>query len=99
MIKFITNCREFGTGNISINDLISDDVSERKNDIINYLKNGKDDGVRCSSVYDYIGDFSTGNTVHCYTDGVYQWDDTEIYHFEKYNLKLEKAFVDSVIVK
>lgn len=31
------------------------------------------------------------------TDGVYSWSDSEIYHFEKYNLKLNEDFIQHVL--
>lgn len=31
------------------------------------------------------------------SDGVYTWYDSEIYHFEKYNLKLNDDFIEHVL--
>lgn len=98
MSKFITNCIEFRTGdNAHIQDLISDIPVDNKEKVLNYLKNGKDDGVCCSSIFDFVSSSSTGNTIHCYTDGEFSWDDEEIYHFEKYNIKLDEEFISKII--
>ena len=32
-----------------------------------------------------------------YSDGEYEWYDSEIYHFEKYNLKLNNDFIQHVL--
>ena len=97
-MKFITNYKEFGKSDeISLLDNISKTPIGVKNKVLSYMKGGNDAGVRCSSVFDFVQNFSTGKTIHCYTDGEYKWDDREIYHFEHYNLKLESEFVNKVL--
>ena len=39
--------------------------------------------------------FYKANNAH--SDGVYQWYEDEIYHFEKYNLKLNDDFIQHVL--
>lgn len=97
-MKFISKCIEFETDNRQhLIDTLSENSISNKNDILEYLKSGSDDGVLCSSVFDYVISRSTGDTVHCYTDGEYFWDDREIYHFEKYNMKLDDEFVNHIL--
>ena len=98
MAKFITSCIEMETGtNIHIKDIISLEEIPQKEIILSYLKNGEDNGVCCSSVYDYIEDYSTGDTIHRYKDDDYEWDDREIYHFEKYNIRLNDDFIKHIL--
>ena len=51
-----------------------------------------------------LTDLVTGETVysrchHLYNDGVYEWTSSEIYHLEKYDLKLSEAFIRHVLEK
>lgn len=97
-MKFITNYKEFGKGeDRSIVDNISSTPIKGKDKLLKYLKGGNDAGVRCSAVYDCIENYSTGKTIHRYTDGEYIWDDREIYHFEHYNLALDEGFIEKVL--
>ena len=97
-MKFITYYKEFGKGEDKrIMDNISDTPIQGKNKVLEYLKKGKDAGVRCSAVHDLVEKFSTGKTIHRYTDEEYIWDDREIYHFEHYNLALDKGFIEKVL--
>lgn len=95
MKKFIANYKELRTDeNISLMEHISDIQIKNKETILEYLKGGTFNGVRCSSVYDYVSDepiISEGTTL--FTDGEYYWDSEEIYHFEKYNMELNKEFL------
>lgn len=95
MKKFIANYKELRTDeNVSLMEHISDIQIENKETILEYLKRGTFNGVRCSSVYDYVSDepiISEGTTL--FTDGEYYWDSEEIYHFEKYNMELNKEFL------
>lgn len=34
-----------------------------------------------------------------YDDGIYYWDETDIYHFKKYNMPLKQEFIDYVLNK
>lgn len=95
-MKFITNCKELHTDNAtSILDCISNTPLGNKEKILEYLKNGTNDGVRCSSIYDYVKkEPLMGKTIKLYTDGEWCWDSEEIYHFEEYNIKLNKEFLE-----
>ncbi len=97
-MKFITNYIEFGKGeerslknNTSTTPIIGKDI------VMKYLQGGNDAGVRCSAVHDLVENFSTGKTIHRYTDGEYIWDDREIYHFEHYNLELNGDFINKIL--
>lgn len=97
-MKYITDYKEFDEeANISLLDSISDAPIVEKDKVLKYLKNGNDAGVRCSAVHDIVGNFSTGETIHRYTDGEFVWDSSEIYHFEHYNIKLNEEFINKVL--
>ena len=97
-MKYITDYLEFG-GDVNksvINFCTTEDVAG-KDTIIKYLKNGIDDGIRCSVVYDYIRKERRNETIRLFTDGEFYWDSVEIYHFEKYNIILSEEFVQKVL--
>ncbi len=97
-MKYITDYKEFDEDSVdSLLDNISDTPLVMKDKVLQYLKCGQDAGVCCSAVHDLVEGFSTGKTIHRYTDGEYIWDDREIYHFEKYNLRLNEGFVNKVV--
>ncbi len=99
-MKLITRYKEFDEDEKkSLLDFISDTPIPQKAKVLEYLKSGRDAGVRCSSVFDYIKNKVIPQTIHLYTDGEYGWDDEEIYHFETYNLELEKNFINRVLQK
>ena len=96
-MKFITDYCEFGGNKDShLHDNLQCET-ENKDLLLAYLKNGYDDGVRCSNIYDYVKNVRTSETVRLYTDGEYFWDSEEIYHFEKYDIKLDATFVHKVM--
>ena len=97
-MKYIEKYKELG---FDVSESLKDNISEKpireKDRILQFLKNGTYNGVRCSSIYDYIKNEPTFKNINLYTDGVYEWDDEEIYHFEKYNMKLEDEFIKYVL--
>lgn len=97
-MEFITDYKEFDEeAAVSLLEYISDTPIEDKDKIIQYMKNGEDAGVCCSSVFDFVQNKLVPRTIHRYTDGEYIWDDREIYHFEKYNITLDEAFVRKIL--
>ncbi len=98
MMKFIAHYKELGTDDKrSVFDHISKNAIPAKDAILEYLNGGEDAGVRCSSIFDHVQKISTGETICVFTDGEYKWDSEEIYHFEKYNMELDAAFVEKVL--
>ena len=97
-MKFITSYAEINErSSESLLDHIKVIPEKRKSKILAYLKSGTPRGVRCASVYDYVENESTFDTIHVFTDGEYRWDSQEIYHFEKYNIALNEQFVEKVL--
>ena len=97
-MKFVTEFKEFHKKCAdSMLDHISDQPIEGKEKVLRYLKNAEEDGVRCAGIYDHVEKESTMKTIHLYTDGEYYWTSEEIYHFEKYNIPLNKRFLQKVL--
>lgn len=68
--------------------------TQKKNQILEYLKKGNEIALRCASIYDYVkNEPLIGETIKLFTDGEWYWDSAEIYHFEKYNIELNKEFL------
>lgn len=98
--KFIDNYKEFGAkSNESVRSHVSDAPIPEKERILRYLKSFPNYGTRCSTLYDYVEDVLYSPTVFSHYDGTYYWDDEEVYHFEKYNMKLEENFIQWVLQK
>ena len=96
-MRFISNYEEFGAKNgISVKEHISEECIHEKDMILSYLKKGRYDGVACGSIFDYIRGESKLKTIKLFTDGIYDWTDEEIYHFEKYNMELDPEFIKYV---
>ena len=71
-----------------------------KNDILNYFKqNNVANAVVTCSATDYITGKTLNNLIECFDDGFYSWTNEEIYHFEKYDLKLNDDFIEYIINK
>lgn len=69
-----------------------------KNDILNYFKkyNTINAVVTCAST-DYITGEKLTESIKCFNDGTYVWTNEEIYHFQKYDLKLNDDFINYVL--
>lgn len=97
-MKYITDYKEFdGNPNRSILNYMSSTCIDKKDAILLYLCNGADDGVRCSSVRDYVTETLLPETTRLFTDGEYFWDSEEIYHFKEYNIPLNEDFILKVL--
>lgn len=68
-----------------------------KDSILSYMKNFPE----CAFTSAPVKDAFTGEIIYdannARTDGTYQWYESEIYHFEKYNLKLNDDFLQYVL--
>jgi len=72
---------------------------DEKQKILDYFKkyNTPDIVITCG-IKDFItGEESHKESVKCFNDGIYYWTNLEIYHFEKYNLKLNADFIQHVL--
>lgn len=74
----------------------SKELPEKKK-VLEYLKSFE----KCAYTTQPVIDGFTGEKLDCIddarSDGVYRWYESEIYHFEKYNLKLNDDFIQHVL--
>lgn len=100
-MKEISNAKEFSGDKsfASIKKLISDTEVPEKSRILRYLKSFKPDCAAGMTLVDEITGADVDSGVNGFEDGVYYWDTRHIYHFEKYNLKLNDDFVEYVLNK
>ena len=97
-MKFILNYKAFNwEERKSLFKKITSETIPYKKEILQYLEESEEDGVICSSVYDYISKKRVPRTIHSYTDGTFTWDDEEIYHFKHYNTELSAEFINHVL--
>nr|WP_296078469.1 hypothetical protein [uncultured Ruminococcus sp.] len=100
-MKSISNYREFtkNPNDISFNDELNV-VCKDKDTVLRYLKKFDKECIvlTCAST-----DFVTGkllkSSIFVHNYGVYCWTNEEIYHFEKYNMKLNDDFIQYVLDK
>ena len=97
-MKEISKVKEFSGDNThrTIKELVGKEVTEKEK-ILRYLKSFDPDCAAGMVLVDEITREEVGNGVEGYDDGVYYWDTREIYHFEKYNMELQKDFIDYVM--
>ncbi|MGN0650264.1 MAG: hypothetical protein ACI4KM_07495 [Oscillospiraceae bacterium] len=77
---------------------ISDEEIEGKNKVLEYMRNPDfEEAVTSDKVFDYINNSATDIEMSAYGDGVFDWDDRDIYYFEKYNIALDPAFISRAI--
>ena len=96
-MKKINEYEEFNhNGGDSVRNHISDTPIKGKETVLKYLKSWPNEGIRCETLVDYIKAETLTPSVWTHTDGEYRWTDEEIYHFEKYNMQLDKDFLAKV---
>ncbi len=71
---------------------ITDEV-KNKDVILRYLKKFDDCAFTSQPVYDVGTGEMVSDADNGKTDGVYTWYHSEIYYFEKYNIKLKSDFI------
>ena len=71
--------------------------NENSNVILTYLKKFEPVVAVTRPIIDYISGEQQKESVFGYTDGVYWWTNEEVYHFEKYGLKLNDSFIRHVL--
>ncbi len=78
-------------------NVTSENAISNKDIILSYMKGFSE----CAFTSAPVKDAFTGEVVYdannARTDGIYQWYESEIYHFEKYNLKLNEDFIQHVL--
>lgn len=73
--------------------------TEDKKNIISYLRSFEPCKFTSEPVIDVFSGEKISDADNGYSDGVYTWYESEIYYFEKYDLDINKSFIDYVCVK
>ena len=68
-----------------------------KKTVLQYLKSFEPCSFTSESVRDIYSKEIVESADNARSDGVYRWYDSEIYHFEKYNLKIDDDFIHYVL--
>ncbi len=87
---------------MSIDDFskyINDDVPSYKKQVLDYLKRHGPCSFTSQPVYDKFSGKEVFAADNAHSDGYYTWYESEIYHFDKYNLKLNDDFIQYVLAK
>lgn len=72
--------------------------SDTKTKILSYLKSFDEPSAYSSAyVTDVVTNEKFDKSDNAYTDGIYTWYDSWIYHFEKYDMKLNDDFIQYVL--
>ena len=98
-MKEICNIKEFSNnGNLpSVKEAMSNTEIVAKNKVLQYLKSFNADCAAGMSLVDEVTGETLKSGVNGYNDGEYFWDTRHIYHFEKYNMKLNDDFIKYVL--
>ena len=98
-MKVITNFREFNQDKNapSVQGEKNKNPIYKKDILLNYMRGFEEDVICPVRIRDEFTGKNLNRTLIYYTDGEFVWDEREIYHFENYNLTLNKEFVDKVL--
>lgn len=107
--------REYGVSNLFDKFIVDDDITElskenfkkiisekaikHKDVILQYLKKFPYSAYTSQPVVDVFTNEKLEFVDNGFSDGVYLWYKSQIYHFEKYNLKLNDDFIEYVLNK
>ena len=97
-MKFIRNKPVSRISNNEMQDnFLSLDI-KNKSQILSYMKSFSEPSAYTSQpVIDRFTNQELDKINNAFSDGTYTWYATEIYHFEKYNLKLNNDFIEYVL--
>ena len=93
--------------NYDIDDMSAEELKKQfmdnpisnKNEILKYMKALSPSIFTSAPVIDIFTDKEVKSADNGYSDGEYSWRESEIYYFEKYNLKLNNDFIEYVLEK
>ncbi len=97
--KFIIDINIDKLSKQQFKEIVSEKSLECKATILEYLKKFPCSAFTSAPVIDIFTDKEVKSANNGYTDGEYIWYESEIYYFEKYNLKLNNDFIEYVLEK
>ncbi len=80
-----------------ITDFSAEYSKEVKEKILEYMKKQDVFSYTTAPVFDVYTREKTGEYDNGRSDEVFYWHESTIYYFEKYNLKLNKEFIDHIM--
>lgn len=97
-LKAITNEIEFSKliGTFALKKDYKIEKINNKCWILEYLSSFEEDAVAAGLVFDSIKGIWTDTTIVTYSDGEFFWDTTDMYYFEKYDIKLSVDFLKMI---
>lgn len=78
-------------------ELISKTEITDKNTLLDYMRKTPETAFTSQPVYDKMTGDKVSDADNMHDDGEYYWFEEDIYHFEKYNIKLSDEFIDHVL--
>lgn len=72
-------------------------LGENKKKILDYMRKFPPVAFTSAPVYDKFSGEIVFEANNMHFDGIFAWFESEIYHFEKYDLKLNDDFIDQVL--
>lgn len=72
---------------------------QTKKTILKYLRSHEPVAFSTARVFDCMAEKETDVQDVLYTDGEYEWYESEVYHFEHYDLRLNDDFIEYVLKK
>lgn len=78
-------------------NLASDTPIPQKNKILSFMRKAPVVAYTSLPVHDRITGDEVFSANNAHSDGIFTWYESEIYHFEKYNLKLNDDFIEYVL--
>ena len=85
------------TGLPSMKDCFSDKPIKNKSIVLEYMKSQPVSLYAFMHIRDVVTGKIVPETVACQDDGVYEWRNDVVYHFEHYNLALPDDFIKHVL--
>ncbi|MDO4495522.1 MAG: hypothetical protein Q4B62_07015 [Clostridiaceae bacterium] len=74
----------------------SDNPHPQKDNILQYLKSFNYSWITSQCVTDRKDNQTVNTAEKLYNDGKFEWSESDIYHFEKYNLTLCEEFINHI---
>lgn len=96
-MKYATDFTISKMKGITIEDIRADYTEEEKEKILSYLKHYRAIAFTSQPVFDVFTGKKVGAADNGRSDGEYMWYESEIYHFEHYNMRLQRDFIDHVL--
>ncbi|MEE0265274.1 MAG: hypothetical protein UD936_06560 [Acutalibacteraceae bacterium] len=99
-MKFIRNKPVWELSDDEITDNFLSSEIKNKSRILSYMKSFSEPSAYTSQpVIDRFTNQELNKINNAFSDGIYTWYADEIYHVEKYNLKLNDDFIEYVLNK